>query len=102
MVGTPYLDEINTAEGQFLVEKGFDVLDIQALNIETGIEFGQMTPAYWKKFAIEIDQLEADVVFLSCSGIRALEVVDEVEQAIGKLVALTINNRQTFAQRRLW
>ena len=43
VVGTPYLDEINSAEFQFLTEKGFEVLDIQGLNLKTGVEFGRVT-----------------------------------------------------------
>ncbi|WP_238705158.1 hypothetical protein [Parasedimentitalea marina] len=79
VVGTPYLDEINTAEAEFLLKEGFEVLDIQGLNLETGIEFGQVTPSYWKKFAMEIDHPDADVIFLSCGGVRSLEVVEEIE-----------------------
>ena len=96
VVGTPYLDEINTAEAEFLVEKGFDVLDIQGLNLTTGIEFGRVSPAYWKKFAQEIDQPDADAIFLSCGGIRALEVVEEIEQATGKPV-ITSNQAQFWS-----
>ena len=79
VIGTPYLDEINTLEAEFMVSKGFEVLDIQGLNLETGIEFGCVTPEYWKRFAMEIDSPEADVIFLSCGGIRSLEVVQEIE-----------------------
>ncbi|MGC1487751.1 MAG: arylmalonate decarboxylase [Albidovulum sp.] len=96
VVGTPYIDEINTAEAEFLVAKGFEVLDIQGLNLKTGIEFGQVTPAYLKQFAIEIDQPDADVIFLSCSGIRALEVAAEIEQATGKPV-ITSNQAQFWS-----
>lgn len=96
VVGTPYLDEINTAEAEFLVGKGFDVLDIQGLNLETGIEFGQVTPHFWKEFAVAIDLPEADAIFLSCGGIRALEVVDEIEQAVGKPV-ITSNQAQFWS-----
>lgn len=96
VVGTPYLDEINTVEAEFLVEKGFDVLDIQGLNLETGIEFGRVTPTYWKQFAIEIDRPDADAVFLSCGGIRALEVAEEIEQSIGKPV-ITSNQAQFWS-----
>lgn len=96
VVGTPYLDEINTAEAEFLLKKGFDVLDIQGLNLETGIEFGSVTPAYWKKFAMEIDRPDADVIFLSCGGIRALEVAEEIEQATGKPV-ITSNQAQMWS-----
>ena len=96
VVGTPYLDEINVAEAEFLVQKGFEVLDIQGLNLKTGLEFGRVTSAYWKKFALEIDHPEADAIFLSCSGIRSLDVIDEIEQAAGKPV-VTSNQAQFWS-----
>ena len=96
VVGTPYLDEINTAEAEFLLEKGFDVLDIQGLNLETGLEFGRVTPAYWKEFAFKIDRPDADAIFLSCGGIRALEVAAEIEEATGKPV-VTSNQSQFWS-----
>ncbi|MBT4890309.1 MAG: arylmalonate decarboxylase [Rhodospirillales bacterium] len=96
VVGTPYLDEINTAEAEFLIAKGFEVLDIQGLNLTTGIEFGSVTPDYWKKFALEIDRTDADALFLSCGGIRALEVAEEIEQLIGKPV-VTSNQGQMWS-----
>lgn len=96
VVGTPYLDEINTAEAEFLVRKGFKVLDIQGLNLTTGIEFGRVTPACWKKFALEIDRSDADAIFLSCGGIRSLEVAEEIEQAAGKPV-VTSNQAQFWS-----
>ncbi len=96
VVGTPYLDEINTAEAEFLVGKGFEVIDIQGLNLKTGIEFGCVTPAYWKTFAQEIERPDADAIFLSCGGIRSLEVVDEIEQLTGKPV-ITSNQAQFWS-----
>ena len=96
VVGTPYLDEINTAEAEFLVQKEFSILDIQGLNLETGLEFGKVTPAFWKDFAIQIDQPDAAAVFLSCGGIRALEVAAEIEQIIGKPV-ITSNQAQFWS-----
>ena len=96
VVGTPYLDEINTLEANFLVEKGFDVLDIQGLNLRTGIEFGSVTPAYWKAFAQEIDRPDADAIFLSCGGIRSLEVAEEIEGRTGKPV-ITSNQAQFWS-----
>lgn len=96
VVGTPYLDEINTAEAEFLLSKGFEVLDIQGLNLTTGIEFGQVTPAFWKQFALAIDRPDADAIFLSCGGVRSLEVVEEIEQAAGKPV-ITSNQAQFWS-----
>ncbi|MCP5085736.1 MAG: arylmalonate decarboxylase [Rhodobacteraceae bacterium] len=86
VVGTPYLDEINTMEYDFLVERGFDVLDIQGLNIEDGHAMGLITPEYLKEFALSIDHPDADVIFVSCGGIRTIDVLQEIEDAAGKPV----------------
>ena len=96
VVGTPYLDEINTREAEYLYNKGFEIVDIQGLNLETGIEFGKVTPDYWKKFALEIDRPDADAIFLSCGGIRALEVAQDIE-AIAKKPVITSNQGQMWS-----
>ncbi|OED42001.1 arylmalonate decarboxylase [Chromatiales bacterium (ex Bugula neritina AB1)] len=96
VVATPYLDEVNSVEARYLLENGIDVLDIQGLQLKTGIEFGQVEPSYWKEFALDVDQAEADAIFLSCGGIRSLEVVEEIEQAAGKPV-ITSNQAQMWS-----
>ena len=96
VVGTPYLDEINTKEAEFLNNKGFSVLNIQGLNLTKGIEFGTVTPDYWIKFADEINDESADAIFLSCGGIRSTEVIDQIEQKVGKPV-ITSNQAQMWS-----
>ena len=96
VVGTPYLDEINTKEAEFLNNKGFSVLNIQGLNLTKGIEFGTVTPEYWIKFALEINEESADAIFLSCGGIRSTEVIDRIEQKVGKPV-ITSNQAQMWS-----
>ncbi|MBL94596.1 MAG: Arylmalonate decarboxylase [Alphaproteobacteria bacterium MarineAlpha3_Bin5] len=96
VVGTPYLDEINTLEAEYLVSRGFALLDVQGLNLKTGIEFGKVTPGYWKKFAVEINCTDADAIFLSCGGIRSLEIVEELEIICGKPV-ITSNQAQMWS-----
>ncbi|MBI29501.1 MAG: Arylmalonate decarboxylase [Alphaproteobacteria bacterium MarineAlpha5_Bin11] len=96
VVGTPYIDEINTSEAEFLTKKKFEVLDIQGLNLNTGVSFGQVTPEYWKNFALEIDRPDADAIFLSCGGIRSLEVVEEIEN-VAKKPVITSNQAQMWS-----
>ena len=96
VVGTPYLDEINTNEAEFLFNKGFSVFNIQGLNLTKGIEFGTVTPDYWIKFAEEINEESADAIFLSCGGIRSTEVIDQIEQKVGKPV-ITSNQAQMWS-----
>jgi maleate isomerase len=85
VVGTPYLDEINTKEAEFFYNKGFEIINIQGLNLTTGTEFGR-----------EIDDKDADAIFLSCGGIRSVEVIQEIENITGKPV-ITSNQAQVWS-----
>ena len=96
VVGTPYLDEINKKEAEFLYKKDFAILNIQGLNLSNGVEFGKVTPDYWKKFALEIDDKDADAIFLSCGGIRSVEVIQDIENITGKPV-ITSNQAQVWS-----
>ena len=96
VVGTPYLDQINTKEAEFLFKKGFSIINIQGLNLTKGIEFGTVTPDYWIKFAEEIDHPDADAIFLSCGGIRSTEVINQIEKKIDKPV-ITSNQAQMWS-----
>ena len=86
VVATPYLDEINTAEAVFLQQKGFEVLDIQGLNVEDNEAMGRIKPSYIRDFALSIDQPDADAIFVSCGGIRTIDVLQEIEDTAGKPV----------------
>ena len=55
----------------------------------------KITPDYIKDFALSIDQKEAEVIFLSCSGIRSLDIIEEVEATTGKPV-ITSNQAQMW------
>ncbi len=86
VVATPYLDEINTMEAAFLRERGFDVLNIQGLNVEDCEAMGRITPSFIRDFVLSIDHEDADAIFVSCGGIRTLDVLQEIEDAAGKPV----------------
>jgi maleate isomerase len=86
VVGTPYLDEINTLEAEFLAKRGFDVLDIQGLNLAYDVEMNRVTPAFLVKFAQAIDRPEAEAIFISCGALRTIEAIEAIETATGKPV----------------
>jgi maleate isomerase len=84
VVATPYLDEINRREADYLEAAGFQVLDICGLNIEKDSEMIRVAPSYITEFAASLDRPDADAVFVSCGALRTLDVIDELEQQIGK------------------
>ena len=83
-VATPYLDEINQREAAYLEQAGFDIVNIEGLNIERDSDMVRVAPDYILEFARSVDRAEADAVFVSCGALRTLDVIDELEQAVGK------------------
>jgi maleate isomerase len=86
VVATPYLDEINRAEAAYLERAGFDVLHISGLNLEKDSDIIRVTPEFLAEFVANLDHPDADALFVSCGAIRTLDVVDSLEQRLGKPV----------------
>jgi maleate isomerase len=86
VVGTPYLDEINALEAETLARDGFEVLDIQGLNIREDSDMVKVAPDFLLEFARGLDRAEADTLFISCGALRSIEVIDALEAATGKPV----------------
>ncbi len=86
VVATPYLDEINALEAVYFKQKDFDVLDIQGLNVEDCEILGRISSSFIRDFALSLDRPDADAIFVSCGGIRTLDVLQEIEDAAGKPV----------------
>ena len=86
VMGTPYLDEVNRIEADYLQARGFELLNVQGLNLTYDADITRVTPGYITKFARAIDHPDAEAIFLSCGALRAIDVIDEIEQATGKPV----------------
>jgi maleate isomerase len=84
VVGTPYLDEVNTAEKTYLENAGFEVLTIEGLNLSKDSDMVRVTPAFIRDFALSLDHPDADTIFISCGALRTLDVIDEIEKTAGK------------------
>ncbi len=84
VVATPYLDEVNALEKTYLENAGFEVLDIQGLNLEKDSDMVRVTPDFLAEFALSLDRPDADAIFISCGALRSLEVIEEIENKSGK------------------
>ncbi len=94
VIGTPYPDPVNTKMAAFMRSRGFDVLYTEGLNLKDDTEITRVDPAFILEFARAIDHRDADAIFLSCGGFRAVDVIAEIEKAIGKPV---ISSNQAMA-----
>lgn len=85
-VGTPYLDDLNAIERQFLEESGFRVASIAGLGCATDVEIGRLEPADAFALAERVDTADADAIFISCTNFHCLPVVADLERRRGKPV----------------
>jgi maleate isomerase len=85
-IATPYLDEINRMEAEYLINKGFEVVAIEGLNLEKDSDMVRVRPEFLYEFALSVDQPDADALFISCGALRSLEIIDRLEQKLGKPV----------------
>jgi maleate isomerase len=83
-VATPYPDWLNEKTKEFLEANGFKVLGIKGLENVGRISIEIPEKAY--RLAREVYDPTADGVFISCTALRTIEIVEGLEEDIGKPV----------------
>ena len=94
-IATPYIDDLDERERDFLEDSGYEVVAIDGLGCETDEEICAKHPESAYRQAREIDTAEADGVLISCTGYRTFEIVEQLEADLGKPVV-------TSNQATLW
>ena len=105
-VGTPYTDELNGLLRTFLERKGFTVTKIKGLGYSESITsfpladkpvsgIGLLSPMVAYRLACDVDSEEAEAILISCTNLRTIEIIEPLEQNLGKPVVTS--NQATFA-----
>ena len=84
-VATPYQSWVDKLERKFFEESGVKVINIKGLGMG-GTDVWELHPETLYRFARAQDRKEADALFLSCMGLRTLEVLPKLELDLGKPV----------------
>lgn len=100
VVATPYLDEINLMEKAYMASRGFDILDIQGLQLEKDSDMVKVTPDSILQFAESLDRVDADAIFISCGALRSIDIIEALENRTGKPV-ITSNQAMAWDVMRL-
>jgi len=87
---TPYIDAINEQLLQYFSDRGIDVRSFYSFKLISDLDMANLSPRSILQGAVEADRDDADAVFISCTAIRAAEVIDIIEQKIGKPVVTSI------------
>ncbi|RLG84198.1 MAG: maleate cis-trans isomerase [Thermoprotei archaeon] len=82
-LATPYIDEVNEREERFLKDMGFEVVDLKSLNILKNIDIGKQIPETVYRLVKSLNYSDADVIFISCTNFRTIEVIEKLEEDLG-------------------
>ncbi|CAG9263208.1 maleate cis-trans isomerase family protein [Paraburkholderia caribensis] len=91
---TPYIDEINEREVRFLSHFGVEVLSVRALGLSHPQEMYAVAPRSWLDLTVSAKHDDADAYFVSCTAIRTLPVIAEIERILARPV---ITSNQVMA-----
>ena len=87
---TPYIDEVNEKIAQYIEASGKSIVAFSRFNIADNEAMAKLSSESIYQAAINIHCPDADALFISCTAIRAVDVVDKIEQKIGKPVITAI------------
>ncbi|MDL5361563.1 aspartate/glutamate racemase family protein [Halalkalicoccus sp. NIPERK01] len=82
-VRTPYNEELNAREREYLEAAGYEVTSIEGRGIEDNTRIGALTPADAARQVRETVDPDADAVFVSCTNYRTLSAVEPLESDLG-------------------
>ena len=85
-LGSPYVAELNDNVAAYLDAAGFNVVASHGMGLDYDTQMIRVAPEYLIDYARAIDTPEADTILLSCGALRSIDVVDEIEQRLGKTV----------------
>ncbi len=83
---TPYTEGVNRLVHGYFTERGIDIAAFGAFNKESDAEVAAIAPASILAAAQALDAPDIDGLFLSCTGMRALGIVEALEERLGKPV----------------
>ena len=86
VLGSPYVDELNQNMVRYFEGAGFEVLEAHGMGLLHDTEMIRVAPDYIVDYACAIDRPDAEAVLISCGALRAIDVVDRIEQTLGKPV----------------
>jgi len=92
---TPYIDELNRREAEFIEANGIRVTKIVGLGLLDNLEIGNQEYYVPYKMAKSLRLDDCDGLFISCTNFRSIEVIEILEKEMDKPVISS--NQATFA-----
>ncbi len=83
---TPYIEEVNVVMAEQLGDAGYDVCNVAGLGIESDTDMTGVPLSVIHDAALQSCHDDADMLFISCTALRAASAIAGIEAALGKPV----------------
>mgnify|MGYP006118141469 CR=1 FL=1 len=87
---TPYIDNVNDNIASYLESNGKTITAFTSFKIADNEKMARIMPKSIYQAALKADRDDADALFISCTAIRAVDVIDKIEQKLGKPVITAV------------
>ena len=87
---TPYIDEVNTSIAEYLESQGKSISAFTSFKLAENEDMARITAMSIYQGALEADRDDAEALFISCTAIRAVDVIEKIEQKLGKPVITAV------------
>ena len=87
---TPYVDSVNQAMRAYIEERGVAVRNIGSFCLDSDIDMAEVPSEAILQAAIETCRKDVDALFISCTALRAVDIIERAERALGKPVMSAI------------
>ena len=69
-----------------LIKKNINVMSFNSFNLDLDVDFARIDPNYLSETLTKLNMNDAEALFVSCTALPALEILDKVEKKINKPV----------------
>ena len=90
---TPYPEQINETILEYFTQKDIKVSSFTSLNLNLDSEFANVDPDYILEISSKLISKEADALFISCTALPVLDILNKLEKKIQKPV---LSSNQTL------
>lgn len=87
---TPYVDDVNANIIRYLEANGKSIATFTSFKIVENEKMARVSPESIYHAALNADRKDSDALFISCTAIRAVEVIEKIEQKLGKPVITAV------------
>lgn len=83
---TPYTNEINNSVVEYFKNENFEINELSYFDIPSDLDIGKVDHKYLFDVLSKIDVSDSDALFVSCTALPVLSLINDLEKKLGKFV----------------